>query len=225
MADVKDENEKQMEEVNDLKMSRTEKPEYEMDFSKIRDCIVYDAMGNKIRFGDIYKNQKTVIIFVRHFLDFIAKDYVEDLGAIPLEYLQEANVRLVVIGPAPYKFISDFKKETGYQYTLYCDPDRELYQKLGLKYKMESVSLNASRHVKQNVLMGMIRNTWKIMRVQEWEGDIKQQGGTFILGPGEQMHYHHVDNNAVDHAPINEVLQAAGVQPVSFPRDPRVQEV
>ena len=24
---------------------------------------------------------------------------------VPLEYLQEADVRLVVIGPAPYKFI------------------------------------------------------------------------------------------------------------------------
>ena len=41
----------------------------------------------------------------QHFLDFITKDYVEDISSIPLEYLQEADVRLVIIGPAPYKFI------------------------------------------------------------------------------------------------------------------------
>ena len=41
----------------------------------------------------------------QHFLDFITKDYVEDISSIPLEYLQEADVRLVLIGPAPYKFI------------------------------------------------------------------------------------------------------------------------
>ena len=41
----------------------------------------------------------------QHFLDYITKDYVEDISMIPLEYLQEADVRLVVIGPAPYKFI------------------------------------------------------------------------------------------------------------------------
>jgi len=35
----------------------------------------------------------------------VTKDYVEDLGMIPLEYLQESNVRLVVIGQAPYKYI------------------------------------------------------------------------------------------------------------------------
>lgn len=50
--------------------------------------------------------QKRHVFFLQHFLDFITKDYVEDLGMIPLEYLQEADVRLVVIGPAPYKFIN-----------------------------------------------------------------------------------------------------------------------
>jgi hypothetical protein len=47
-----------------------------------------------------------VSFIFQHFLDFITQDYVEDLGMIPLEYLQEANVRLVVIGPAPFKFIN-----------------------------------------------------------------------------------------------------------------------
>jgi hypothetical protein len=51
--------------VDDLKMSRTEEPEYTVDFEKLRDKIVYDGMGNKIKFGDIYKMQKTIIVFVR----------------------------------------------------------------------------------------------------------------------------------------------------------------
>lgn len=53
----------------------------------------------------------------QHFLDFVTKDYVEDWGMIPLEYLQEADVRLVVVGHAPYKFIqvgtpSDLERNT-----------------------------------------------------------------------------------------------------------------
>ncbi|KAL4236299.1 Thioredoxin-like protein aaed1 [Mactra antiquata] len=212
-------------EVNELEMSRSEVPEYKVDFDKIRDMVVYDAMGNKIKFGDIYKMQKTIIVFVRHFLDFVTKDYVEDLGMIPLEYLQEANVRLVVIGPAPYKFINDFKKDTGYQYTLYCDPERELYSALQLPTDYHKADISRSKHVKQNVLMGVLRNMWKIMRVQEWQGDVKQQGGTFIIGPGEELHYSHVDKDQVDHKPINDTLRLAGVQPVSFPKDPRVQDL
>ena len=46
-----------------------------------------------------------IYFFFQHFLDFITKDYVEDISLIPLEYLQEADVRLVIIGPAPYKYI------------------------------------------------------------------------------------------------------------------------
>lgn len=223
--DIKEPEEVNLEEVDDLRMSRTEEPEHSVQFNKIRDKIVYDGLGNSIKFGDIYKMQKTIIVFTRHFLDFITKDYLEDLAAIPLEYLQEANVRLVVIGPAPCKFINDFKRETGYQYTLYCDPDRELYSTLNLTCEDGIVDVNQSKHVKQNAFMGTLRNMWKIMRVQEWQGDVKQQGGAFILGPGDVVHYCHLDKNQVDQAPINDLLKKAGVQPVSFPKDPRVLEL
>ena len=33
--------------------------------------------------------------------------------------------------------------------------------------------------------MGVLRGMWKIMRIQEWQGDVKQQGGAFIIGPGK----------------------------------------
>lgn len=52
-------------EVNDMRMSRTEEPEYSVDFEKIRDEVVFDGMGNQIKFGDIFKSQKTIVIFIR----------------------------------------------------------------------------------------------------------------------------------------------------------------
>ena len=39
-------------------------------------------------------------------MDYITKDYVEDIASIPIEYLQAVDARIVVIGPAPYKFIN-----------------------------------------------------------------------------------------------------------------------
>ncbi|KAH3775687.1 peroxiredoxin-like 2C [Dreissena polymorpha] len=211
-----------VEEVDDMRMSRTMEPEYSVNFNKIRDKMVFDGMGNQIRFGDIYAKQKTVIIFIRNFLDFVTQDYVEDLGLIPVEYLQEADVRLVVIGCAPYKFINNFKQSIKYNYTLYCDPEREIYSILGLSAKFEHASVRSNKHVKQNAVMGVLRGMWRIMRSQEWEGDNKQNGGSFIIGPGEEVHFSHIDKNQVDQIPINELLERAGVQPVSFPRDPRV---
>lgn len=40
--------------------------------------------------------------------------------------------------------------------------------------------------------------------------------------PGEVIHYNHIEKHQVDQVPINEILDKAGVQSVSFPKDPRV---
>jgi len=49
-----------------LEISRgdgTEAPN--LDWSKIDNLIVYDERGCEVRVGDIYKNQKTILILVR----------------------------------------------------------------------------------------------------------------------------------------------------------------
>ncbi|XP_070194603.1 peroxiredoxin-like 2C isoform X2 [Littorina saxatilis] len=160
-----------------------------------------------------------------HFLDFITKEYVEDLALIPLEYLQEAEVRLVVIGPAPFKCIKPFKQLTGYQYTLYCDPDREIYKELGFLEKNVFGTLDQSKHIKSGMVMGVMKSMWRAMKVQEYQGNPNQQGGAFILGPGEEVHFTHLDEANTDHMNINELLVEAGVQAVSFPRDQRVLNI
>lgn len=218
----------EVKDVDDIKMSRSDKPEevkMEVNFEKLQDMNVFDEMGNKIRFGDIYKRQKTIIVFTRHFLCFVCKDYVEDLALIPFEYLQEADVRVVVIGPAPYKFIKDFKKVTGFYSSLYTDPDREIYKSLGLKEVMEHGNSTESKHIKQNAFMGVMRSLWRGMKHKEFQGDVKQQGGALVVGPGNEVHFSHIDKNSSDHTPINKLLEIAGVQPVSFPKDQRVQSL
>ena len=37
---------------------------------------------------------------------------------------------------------------------------------------------------------------------------VTQLGATFVVGPGEQVRYTHVDDHSADHAPIDEVLAA-----------------
>jgi peroxiredoxin len=37
---------------------------------------------------------------------------------------------------------------------------------------------------------------------------VTQLGATFVLGPGDQVRYVHVDEHSADHAPVDEVLAA-----------------
>ena len=37
---------------------------------------------------------------------------------------------------------------------------------------------------------------------------VTQLGATFVIGPGEQVRYEHVDDHSADHAPLDAVLAA-----------------
>jgi peroxiredoxin len=45
-------------------------------------------------------------------------------------------------------------------------------------------------------------------RVKKSGKRVTQLGGTFVVGPGPQIHYEHVDAHTADHAPLAEVLAA-----------------
>ena len=40
---------------------------------------------------------------------------------------------------------------------------------------------------------------------------VTQLGATFVLGPGDEVRYSHVDADSTDHAPVPEILAAVGV--------------
>ncbi|KAG2466451.1 CC14A phosphatase, partial [Polypterus senegalus] len=105
----------------------------EVDILALRDCIVFDRHGEKIHFRSLYENKKAIFIFVRHFLCYTCKEYVEDLAKIPKCFLSDADVRLIVIGQSSYKHIEAFCSITGYQHYIYVDPDKEIYKRLGMK--------------------------------------------------------------------------------------------
>nr|XP_044998881.1 peroxiredoxin-like 2C isoform X2 [Jaculus jaculus] len=106
----------------------------------VAELPVLDAAGRLVPFGALFAERRAVVVFVRHFLCYICKEYVEDLAKIPKSFLQEANVTLIVIGQSSYHHIEPFCKLTGYSHEIYVDPGREIYKRLGMKRGEEVVS-------------------------------------------------------------------------------------
>ena len=46
-------------------ISRTEAPDNTIKFWKFENHYVKDEYGNDVRFGDLYRDQRTVIVFLR----------------------------------------------------------------------------------------------------------------------------------------------------------------
>ncbi|EAW92661.1 chromosome 9 open reading frame 21, isoform CRA_a [Homo sapiens] len=181
----------------------------------VAELPVLDARGQRVPFGALFRERRAVVVFVRHFLCYICKEYVEDLAKIPRSFLQEANVTLIVIGQSSYHHIEPFCKLTGYSHEIYVDPEREIYKRLGMKRGEEIAS------------SGSLQSLWRAVTgpLFDFQGDPAQQGGTLILGPGNNIHFIHRDRNRLDHKPINSVLQLVGVQHVNFTNRPSVIHV
>ncbi|NXN99082.1 AAED1 protein, partial [Rhinopomastus cyanomelas] len=178
---------------------------------------VVDADGRSVPFQALYRERRAIVVFVRSFLCYTCKEYVEDLAKVPKAFLEEANVTLIVIGQSSYHHIKPFCSLTGYPHEMYVDPQRQIYKALGMKRGETNGSVQ-SPHVKSNMLLGSIRSTWRAMTgpAFDFQGDPAQQGGALILGPGHEVHFFHLDKNRLDHVPINNILQLAGVKPVNF---------
>ncbi|XP_027508953.1 peroxiredoxin-like 2C [Corapipo altera] len=190
-------------------------------------CPVLDRDGRSVPFQALYGDRKAIVVFVRNFLCYTCKEYVEDLAKVPKAFLQEANVRLIVIGQSSYHHIKPFCSLTGYTHEMYVDPQREIYKMLGMKRGEGNNISVRSPHVKSNTLLGSIRSIWRAMTgpAFDFQGDPAQQGGALIIGPGNEVHFLHLDKNRLDHVPINTILQLAGVKTVNFSNKPQIIDI
>ncbi|KAM4577713.1 peroxiredoxin-like 2C isoform 2-T2 [Odontesthes bonariensis] len=165
----------------------------------------------------------------KNFLCYSCKEYVDDLSKVPRGILEDAGVSLVVIGQSSHHHIEPFCLLTGYPYEMYVDPERCIYQKLGMKREEKFTdSAHPSPHVKSGLFMGQMKSIWRAMTSPtfDFQGDLHQQGGAIIAGPGPQVHFWHFDMNRLDHMPISWLLQLAGVQQtLDFSDKPKIIHV
>lgn len=47
-------------------------------------------------------------------------------------------------------------------------------------------TLSGDKHIKSKPILGIIKSTWWAMGSREFQGDVRQQGGSLIVGPGNK---------------------------------------
>lgn len=178
--------------------------------------VIYDENGKEIVFGDLFKNNKCIVIFIRHFLCTVCRDYCTDISKIPKYNIKEANSKLVIIGCAPWKFIKNFKEDFNLEYEIYSDTDLNLYKKLGLMNNF-IVNGGSMAHVKTNVIVGVLNSIYDFIKNGfEKQGDISQLGGEFIFGPGNNIILVHRCKSIFDHIHINKLLNKIDAKEIDF---------
>ncbi|CAE6393917.1 unnamed protein product [Rhizoctonia solani] len=180
------------------------------------EMYVYDENSRPVRFGDIFKDQKTAICFIRHFWCPLCQDYMSSIVHLTEPSLVEkAGVKLVIIGNGSPGMIKSYKTDIfKCPYEMYTDPDRELYSALGMTLRTTDAGSDDEKgsYVKHGTFTGTMLVLKRALKMPLANaGDIKQLGGEFILGPGLNCSFASRMHTTRSHTPIRNLLQAAGV--------------
>jgi peroxiredoxin len=118
-----------------------------------------------------------------------------------LPEIERRGGTLVVVGPAGPQHLPAFRAATGYTGPLFVDPARRTFQTAGLVRGWAHVLHPA-------VVWKGARAFAQGFRQGARQGDVLQQGGTFVLGPGNHVRYEWRDRFAGDHPDLDEVVKA-----------------
>jgi hypothetical protein len=155
---------------------------------------IFDENGAKVKFSTLYATQRTVVVFIRHFLcgncmvpdlnHRWQQEYVSAVSSIiqPSDLLAR-DTCLVIIGCGNYSLIKSYVKETGAKYPIYANPSQSLFRSFELtrtlalgENKPDYMSFGVWGGIKKGIL-----NAFKVGSSAFKAGDIKQIGGPQIF--------------------------------------------
>ena len=121
--------------------------------------------------------------------------------AAALPEIRAHGAGLVVVGSGLPEHIAGFRSATGYGGPLFTDPSLESFKAAGLAYGL-------AKTFHPLTLLKGVRAFAGGFRQGARRGNPVQQGGTFVLGPGERVSFEWRDRFAGDHPEMRDILAA-----------------
>ncbi|RXK38365.1 hypothetical protein M231_04407 [Tremella mesenterica] len=161
-------------------------------WDKVRQSEVFDKEGNKIIFGDLVKDKRMVVIFIRHFWCGNCQAYTSQLGQqIPPSSLP-SGTSIIIIGCGSYQPIQAYQDLTNSPYPIYANPSLSLYTALQFSSKLAGSKKGEEKEYEKD-LGGLLSRTWTSLKNGPGKnfghvgsvGPKSQNGGEMIVEAGE----------------------------------------
>ncbi|KAH6889506.1 AhpC/TSA antioxidant enzyme-domain-containing protein [Coprinopsis sp. MPI-PUGE-AT-0042] len=202
---------------NPLEEERTAIPSVET-LEKASAFEVVDEEGNKVKFGALIE-KKVLVVFIRHFFCSACLSYSQNLAHVPQEALDAAGIQIVLIGCGEHICIKDYHEASGFKGPIYADPTRTLFRALGMTYdtiatapEQEARASYLGTKTNQELRSSSWLRAWLNPGLIGQQGNIFQNGGEFILGPGNQCTLASRMAHTMHHIPVEEMMKSAGVE-------------
>jgi hypothetical protein len=115
--------------------------------------------------------------------------------------IHNAGAELVIVGNGSASFAKGFQKQFNVATPLYVDPDLTAYRAAGLRRtKLGTIG--------PRVWLPAIKAFLSGHRQGKVQGDPYQQGGVFVVLPGDKLAYSHICKRSSEHPKVAGVLKA-----------------
>ena len=159
---------------------------------ELAQCTLKTIEDQPVEFASLYRDQTTLIFFVRHFGCIFCRERVAALKeALPL--LAPHNLNAVVIGNGHAYMAQSFVDELQLPFEVYSDREAHAYRLAGMQ---RNFGLN----------IGSIKHAWRSYksgsRQGSTAGDVWQQGGVIVVNTEGQVIETQADQSAGDYIDI-----------------------
>lgn len=191
-------------------------PPTRAEMDEAADLLIYNENKDMVRFGDLFRERRTLVCFLRHWFCPMCQEFSMSMKQIDPLPLERADLGLVIVGQGHPHVISAYKRVMGVPewIQMFADPSRRIYRALGMTmrtndpgpvcakpdYITMSMMKGSMAAIKKGVVDMPIRNP----------GDLKLLGGEFIFGPGVQCSFVHRMMTTRGHLDVPRILAQAG---------------
>ena len=167
---------------------------------KLKSIAVLDPAGKSVRLGRTWQKKPAVLAFVRHFGCLFCREQVAGLRDA-LKEIRDRGAELVIIGNGHPEQALAFKDKQKITFPLLTDPDLKSYRAAGLRRGLISTLAPRSLLHGARALSGGNVATAIL-------GDAWQQGGVFVIAPGDRVLFSQRSTEAGDHADPADIIRA-----------------
>ena len=173
-----------------------------MDVQALSEVELEDAQGTVRRVGDYWAEKPVVLVFLRHFGCLLCREHAAQLGERYAE-ITGLDGEVVAVGTGNRRYAAAFVEEEQVPYPVLVDDDGHAARAASIqKVNFFKLVLNPRSWT------GTRRAHRAGHRVHRAGRRVTQLGATFVLGPGNQVRYEHLDEHSADHAPLDKVIGA-----------------
>ena len=166
----------------------------------LADLTVLDTAAKVVRLGDLWQEAPAALVFVRHFGCMLCKEQVAELGGFAGQ-LAAAGLRLFLIGNGSAAQAATFAQESATPFPLFTDPRLGTFKAAGLERSIGSV-----------VNIGTLKSGLRALKAGHFQssvrGDAWQEGGAFVIAPGDRLLFAQRSKAGGDHVDPRELIRA-----------------